>query len=372
MKKWIICVFVCMLMIVSTIVPVSGTTVTKKTSQPLTRGNILYVGGSGPNNYTKIQDAINNAVEGDTVFVYDDSSPYYEALQVDRSISLIGEGKLTTIIDGGTIQNASVLNISAEGVVVQGFTLQNSSATEWLDNDAGIIIIADNVLIKDNIIRDHHNGVQIGGWVLNTSFEANHCLIEDNEITQNNYFGIMLIYGNYTTISHNRISSNTYGGICLSSYSNSNLITSNEIIENDGFGISLNYVTNNTVLQNNITGNRGGVYIMDSNKNSIQENNIYRNGLRNAWMYSDVIVAVLTKSRPLDNTWDGNYWGRARQLPKPIFVYSFFLLASMILSMTLQPFSFRTGSFFLIPLGFFMVKFDWHPAQEPYDISLGG
>ena len=39
-------------------------------------GNILYVGGSGPGNYTKIQDALDNATEGDTVYVY--SNTYYE------------------------------------------------------------------------------------------------------------------------------------------------------------------------------------------------------------------------------------------------------------------------------------------------------
>jgi hypothetical protein len=33
-------------------------------------GNILYVGGGGPGNYTKIQDAINNAINGDTIFVF--------------------------------------------------------------------------------------------------------------------------------------------------------------------------------------------------------------------------------------------------------------------------------------------------------------
>jgi hypothetical protein len=31
----------------------------------------LYVGGSGPGNFTKIQDAVDNASDGDTVFVYD-------------------------------------------------------------------------------------------------------------------------------------------------------------------------------------------------------------------------------------------------------------------------------------------------------------
>ncbi len=38
--------------------------------------NILYVGGTGPNNYTRIQDAIDNASDGDTIFVY--SGIYYE------------------------------------------------------------------------------------------------------------------------------------------------------------------------------------------------------------------------------------------------------------------------------------------------------
>jgi len=43
-----------------------------------TTGSTLYVGGSGPNNYTSIQDAINDASDGDTIYVYDDSSPYHE------------------------------------------------------------------------------------------------------------------------------------------------------------------------------------------------------------------------------------------------------------------------------------------------------
>ena len=45
-------------------------------SIPLSKGNILYVGGNGPNNYTKIQDAINNANNGDTVYVY--NATYWE------------------------------------------------------------------------------------------------------------------------------------------------------------------------------------------------------------------------------------------------------------------------------------------------------
>ena len=45
-------------------------------NNPVSIGNTLYVGGSGEGNYTKIQDAINNASDGDTVFVY--NGTYYE------------------------------------------------------------------------------------------------------------------------------------------------------------------------------------------------------------------------------------------------------------------------------------------------------
>jgi hypothetical protein len=53
----------------------------KESSTPVFDGNTLYVGGMGPGNYTSIQDAINDAENGDTVFVFDDSAPYYENLE---------------------------------------------------------------------------------------------------------------------------------------------------------------------------------------------------------------------------------------------------------------------------------------------------
>jgi len=75
-------------------------------------GNTLYVGGSGQNNYTTIQSAINNASDGDTVLVFDESSPYYEHVIVDKSIELIGENKETTTIDGNQIGDVQALRYS--------------------------------------------------------------------------------------------------------------------------------------------------------------------------------------------------------------------------------------------------------------------
>jgi len=58
-----------------------------------------YVGGTGLENYSKIQDAIDNSSEGDTIFVY--NGTYQESLVISWSIRLIGENRGLVVIDGG-------------------------------------------------------------------------------------------------------------------------------------------------------------------------------------------------------------------------------------------------------------------------------
>ena len=48
----------------------------------------LTVDDSGGANYTKIQDAIDNASVGDTILVY--SGTYYENVDVNKQLNLIG------------------------------------------------------------------------------------------------------------------------------------------------------------------------------------------------------------------------------------------------------------------------------------------
>jgi len=61
---------------------------------------MLYIEGLNPGDYSKIQDALNNASDGNTVFVYDDSALYYENIASNVSIHLIGENRNTTSIEG--------------------------------------------------------------------------------------------------------------------------------------------------------------------------------------------------------------------------------------------------------------------------------
>jgi len=89
---------------------------------PTNRNRTLYVGGNGTGNYTTIQEAINDANSGDTVFVYDDSSPYKENVIVNRSINFIGEDKDTTVIDANETGKHAI-KITVDNVTSQNYLM---------------------------------------------------------------------------------------------------------------------------------------------------------------------------------------------------------------------------------------------------------
>ena len=79
MRK-IIALIVMLLFLGMTISSSTGFNLEKQSTIATLDGNTLYVSGSGPNNYTKIQDAIDNESKGYTVFVY--SGTYSENLKI--------------------------------------------------------------------------------------------------------------------------------------------------------------------------------------------------------------------------------------------------------------------------------------------------
>lgn len=378
MKKWIFCVLICMLMMVTSIVPISATSL-KKTSQSLNMGNILYVGGSGPGNYTKIQDAINNANQGDTVFVYDDSSPYYENIVIEKSISIIGEMASTTQILGDESLDGVIVNISADDVYISGFTIQPYNGTP-----AGIIVckkyvnpdywntpIIQNINIFNNIIKNT-------SWAGIFGIRLNNANISGNDINHCSC-GIQFFISSNNTITNNRIADCTGSGInidgawspyrlrnFLNPLSENNLISRNIVLSNR-WGIQLNGgVVNTIITQNNISANHGmfpghdgiGIDIYQASKTQITNNNIIDNS-QNACFTT---ILIFRYPQFVLNTWDGNYWGESSNTPLRITGTFWFMPFPRL------PVDICFPNFSLTQWEVPWMAFDKHPAKEPYDI----
>jgi len=78
------------------------------------------VDDDGPADFHTIQEAINAANPGDTLNVY--NGTYYENVRVNKTLSLIGQNRNTTIINGS--QTGDVVHVTNNKVVISGFTIQ--------------------------------------------------------------------------------------------------------------------------------------------------------------------------------------------------------------------------------------------------------
>ena len=221
----------------------------------LNQGNTLYVGGSGPGNYTSIREAVNDSIDGDTVFVYDDSSPYYEFVKINKSIDLIGENKDTTIIDGEG--KKYVLEIRASNVAITSFTIQNASGKKTID-------------------YGHFDGVYFGAVVV---YEADYVTIRDNIIKNNPSEGLLFVISGNNVISENLIENNGKRGIRLFKNGDGTIITNN-ILKKNNVGIQTVHDDNEhiTIQENNIIENSNlGILLQNPHFSIVTKNNFEGN-----------------------------------------------------------------------------------------------
>jgi parallel beta-helix repeat protein len=199
-------------------------------SMPLERRNIFYVGGSGPGNYTTIQDAVNASSDGDVVFVY--SGSYYENIRINKSIDLIGENKETTIIDSNSelIYNFAI-NILSNFVTISGFTIRNRETnSQYPEFCGGIVLVGARGRIFNNYIVNNTYGIYISGDY------RDYSIIRKNIISKCRV-GIFSDCSGNNIISWNTFTDNTEYGVFLGSSctevcSVGNLIFCNNFIKN--------------------------------------------------------------------------------------------------------------------------------------------
>jgi parallel beta-helix repeat protein len=195
------------------------------TSMVKAEGSIVRV----PGDFSTIQEAINAAQNGSTILV--SSGVYFEQLTINKTLTLLGEDRMNTIVDGSN--SGSVVTVTADNAVIDGFTVRNGST--------GMDSIG-----SDGIRLEHSTGSTIRGNIVTLTGEA----------------GIELNGSANNTVS---------GNIVTSTIGNKQGLVW-------GCGIILDLSTNNTIDNNVIADSTvAGILIQDSYNNSIVGNTIQNN-----------------------------------------------------------------------------------------------
>ena len=269
--------------------------------------------------YLTIQSAINAPQTLDTHTILLSSGTYCENIVVNKSVSLVGENRINTLINGSN--TGHTISITANNVTVSEFTIQNGGGL----TDANIYLeysnhskVINNIFTRDELYGDY--GVRLnfssfntisgntitkkmGGICLDGSF---HNIISGNNITANRDYGIKLGItekSSYNTIFGNTITNHVDGtipcGINLDWLSSNNTVFGNKIANNE-YGIFLEYSSNNSIYGNEIANNNQSIHLWSSSDNIIYHNEFVDNTEQ---VYSSEST----------NTWDsgkeeGNYW----------------------------------------------------------------
>jgi len=239
--------------------------------------SVIRVGGTGPHNYTSISYAMRIARPGQTVFVY--AGIYRENINMKTGVTLMGEDPETTIING-SLGETVVSFYNVQDARIEGFTLCHAGrhrsgvycyncspvVTNNIirNNGKGILCVQNaSPLIDRNIIRDNSgSGIDCSrATITNNTFTNNfngvYCkgtaVIRDNVITHNKASGITAVSAEAPHISHNTITGNDQGVVCINA---SALIEHNTITNNTRNGIS---------CRPGMVPGPGGIYIPDCN-----------------------------------------------------------------------------------------------------------
>ncbi len=234
-----------------------------------------------PDDYVSIQKAIDNALDGDTIYVK--KGVYIENPVVNKSISLVGEDRDATVIDV-----TAGLKVQRDNVTVTGLTI--------FDGYDGISVGANYCNISGNKIKQATHGIVVFG--------------NNNHITGNTLesiglsSAIQLNFANRNLINNNYIDS-CVEGIQIWQNSNNNTIAENTITNIKATAIGFQYSNYNTITGNNISYSDLGTAIYGSSWNTISNNNYFCNRVQfgaNEWYY-----LTWGGNRSI-NTINENYW----------------------------------------------------------------
>ncbi|MBS3802152.1 MAG: PKD domain-containing protein [Candidatus Thermoplasmatota archaeon] len=264
-----------------------------------------YSDGTAQQPYSSIQIAIDEADEGDTIYVF--GGLYEEIIIVDKQVNLWGGVEGTDSIINADEDVRYTMKITADNVEIQDFIFTDQNKVKTSPIGALISVQAENVVITSNQFNETDSfgihidqtadGTVVNGNVINNTEKGVVVESSDtNDIFNNEIFacmdaGIFLdnaaenrlydntiyscskaIHGSFCSklnLSNNTLYENTYASILIESCSQTT-IRHNHVYDNTGTGLFLqsDYCT---VKRNDFESNQRGI-TLSGNYNEIYKN----------------------------------------------------------------------------------------------------
>jgi thermitase len=280
-----------------------------------------------PECYAHIQQGVDVAVNDDKIIVA--PGIYEELICVYKpKLSLIGENRWTTIVDGCG-EGFWGFSVQSSETTISKFTVRNTYLQIGLPCAGIIMSSASNNTITDNYVSGNFEGILMWGTSGNTiarnvvatsqdcgiaGLGGSYTAIKENIVKSNEQFDIALVLGsNYNSVCNNTVTNTVlYDGIWLA-ISDGNTVIDNNLLQNPGagygpsdpygFAVDCSMASDSIIKNNYVANNTRGIYVDSGSSN----NRIYHNNFIN-----NTVQAI--NEAGTNNVWsdrwacEGNYW----------------------------------------------------------------
>jgi len=195
--------------------------------------------------YSTISDAVSVAISGDTILVHDGT--YVENVDIETDLTLISQNGCETTFITTPIDWEDIIDVNADNVTIDGFSLYGSSYGVGIHFDNSSIGLIQNC--RSGWSGTDYN--QMGIYVT----ASDNIIITNNICSYNNNVGINIHGSHFITISDNTCnysqhpSYDTISGITM--YATTNSQIHNNICNYNDIGINYNYNSNLDTITNN-------------------------------------------------------------------------------------------------------------------------